>query len=582
MQQHQIDYYYLPGTDAHANEYLPLAWRRTHWLSQFSGSAGDLLIGLEQAGLWTDPRYFLQADQQLDSRCFSLMKVTQGSISGNILQWLINNAHGFRVGVDPQLIAIATQQHWQTLLSQAQIELVAIDGNLVDQINQDDVGIDCHDIEIHAESYAGESVSSKLARLRQVMHEQQCECHIVTMLDAICWLFNIRGRDIEYNPLVISYAIVTQQACEIYLHEQVLTEAQVSYFGDNAIDVKSYDKFAAAMARIDSRVLIDAASASWWVVSCLSQAEVVLGESPITLMKACKNPVEISGAKQAHIEDAVALIRFWMWFEQNWQGQTEISVAEHLDAFRARSVNYRGASFASIVGFAEHGAIIHYKAEPISDSEITDQSLLLIDSGGQYRSGTTDITRVFHCGEPTADQKQHYTLVLQGHLALGSTVFPKGTAGVHLNAIAHAPLWQQCCDYGHGTGHGVGSYLCVHEGPQRISAAAADTPLQPGMILSNEPGIYLEGKYGIRIENLCVVEEVCDADNSLTHHGPFYAFQDLTLVPYDVRLIDQSLLSSTEKEILNRYHEKVFTTLAPLLSEEEAIWLKQKTLSLSC
>ncbi|MBV52914.1 MAG: Xaa-Pro aminopeptidase [Coxiellaceae bacterium] len=581
MQEHQIDYYYVPGTDAHNNEYVPECWQRRAWVSDFTGSAGDVLIGAEYAYLWTDSRYFLQAEQQLEDDCFSLMKMQQGTATSEILVWLLKHAKGLRVGVDPKLMAAVVAQQWLEVLTTHEIELVAIENNLVDLIWENQPPLESKPITLHPESLAGESASSKLSRLRACMHNQEVKAHIVTLLDAICWLFNLRGQDIEFNPLVVSYALITEGVACIYLDTTVLTKEQRDYFDTINVVVKSYNTVAADWQQIEGPVLIDN-SASWWVSQLLLEASVVLAASPITLMKACKNSVEIQGAIHAHQLDAVAMVRFWMWLERSWQGQTEITIADKLEAFRRECSECRGLSFATIAGYAAHGAVIHYKASESSALSVTDASLLLLDSGGQYVSGTTDITRVFHMGEPSAEEKRHYTLVLQGHLALANTIFPAGTTGEHLNAIAHRPIWQACCDFSHGTGHGVGSYLCVHEGPQRISAGYSGVALQPGMILSNEPGLYIENHYGIRIENLCYVSEVCASECSQTGHGPFYQFKDLTLVPYDVHLIEWSLLSPSEVDLINTYHKEVFEVVSTMLSPEEVDWLREKTQPVCC
>ncbi len=582
MQAHQLDYYYVPGTDAHNNEYVPACWQRRVWISEFTGSAGDVLVGLSEAYLWTDPRYFLQAEQELDGACFSLMKMQQGAASTEILAWLVVHAQGLRVGVDPKLIAIAVAERWLETLSEHHIELVAISENLIDAAWVDQLPLMPQPIQLHPESLAGETVSSKLTRVRAVLQEQGMEAHIVSMLDAICWLFNIRGKDVEFNPLVISYAVVTQTSATLYMDVSVLTDEQRDYFQQCQVGIRPYDAVESDWAQLSGTILVDAQTASWWMFQAVSHADAQLGDSPITWMKACKNPVELQGAIDAHELDAVALVRFWIWLEQHWQGQTEVSLADQLEVFRYQSSACRGLSFATIAGFAENGAIIHYRASEKSALEITDQSLLLLDSGGQYPSGTTDITRVFHLGQPTEQQKQHYTLVLQGHFALANTIFPSGTTGEHLNAIAHRPIWGAYCDFGHGTGHGVGSYLCVHEGPQRISQAYSGVPLQPGMILSNEPGLYIEGHYGIRIENLCYVKEACSVLGSPTSHGPFYQFEDLTLVPYDVNLIDLNALNAEEISALNAYHQRVYEKIAPKLTQEEVEWLAEKTQPVVC
>lgn len=523
MAEHSLDFYFVPSVDPHKNEYVPDHWQRRPWISDFTGSAGDVLIGKEQAYLWTDPRYFLQAEQQLDDQHYQLMRQQQG-MAAPINQWLAKNAKQQNVGVDPKLISATAAQKWQAALKQGQGQLISLDDNLVDQIWPDQPTLHSQPIRLYPETHAGETTTEKLKRLRTALTELNAEIQVITALDAIAWLFNIRGDDIQYNPLVISYAIITQTTATLFVDTNKITSDIKNYFQQHAIQTQDYSDFQTTLQSLTGSVLIDPNSTSWWTEQQLKQAKIIKAYSPITQMKAIKNKTEQAGMKEAHRLDAIAVIKFLHWLDHHWQGQTEISAADQLEAFRREESRCLDLSFATISGFAEHGAIIHYFATPETNIEINDQALLLVDSGGQYYEGTTDITRTVHLGTPTAEEKKHYSLVLKGHLQLRHTVFPQGRSGEHLDAIAHLALWQENLDYGHGTGHGVGCNLCVHEGPQRISGAATGVPLEDGMIVSNEPGVYFSGKYGIRIENLCLIKQIANIKDSATGHGPFLTF----------------------------------------------------------
>ncbi|MCH9645005.1 MAG: aminopeptidase P family protein [Gammaproteobacteria bacterium] len=576
MQQHQLDYYFVPSADAHYNEYVPDCWNRRSWLTEFNGSAGEALIGLEDAYLWTDPRYFLQAEQQLDASVFTLMKQQQG-MAPPIADWLSKHAAGKRVGVDPRLLSIGQADRWQQALQKTGGTLVSIDENLVDQIWADRPALSSKHITLWDEQYAGLTAAEKIEAVRQSLNQQDTNAHVVTMLDAVAWLFNFRGQDIAYNPLAICYALITENKAMLFIDPAKIDAEQKTYFEKYQIECHAYDAIAAILQQETGRVLLETSTASWWIAQQLENATVIQDKSPITLMKAIKNPTEQQGMIEAHRRDGLALCRLFDWLENNWQGQTELTVSAQTTNVREPDANFRGLSFRTISGYAEHGAIIHYGVTQETSIPIGNDSLLLIDSGGQYLNGTTDITRTVHLGTPTDKQKLHYTLVLKGHLALRHCIFPHGTTGEQLNTIAHQFLWQHGLDFGHGTGHGVGCYLCVHEGPQRISGAFTQVPIVPGMVVSNEPGVYLNGQYGIRIENLILTKEVVSAEKSETGHGPFYGFEDLTLVPYARNLIDKNLLTDTEIHQVNQYHEQVQQTLIKNLSGSALEWLKQAT-----
>ncbi len=584
MKERGLDFYYVPSGDAHNNEYVPKPWQRRAWISGFTGSAGSALIGLEKAYLWTDSRYFLQAEQELDKNLFELMPQIPGKPRPD--QWLLSQKSPLKIGVDPKVMTIFEAERWQKTLAENGSALIPISDNLIDQIWENQPQLETHPLLLLEMEYTGETATSKINRIADALKTLGVKNHVISALDAIAWLFNIRGTDIEFNPLVISYAIIEASNREntidvtLYLNTAILSARDKEYFSSHHVQLKSYSDFSVDLAKLSGKTLVDPALSSFWVLHELKNAEIIFQASPITLMKACKNPVEQNGMREAHRRDALAMCQFLYWLENNWQGATEISAAEKVNAFRRTDKYCQDLSFTTISGYGDHGAIIHYSVDENSNRALGNDSLYLVDSGGQYLQGTTDITRTVHLGTPTQTQKNHYTMVLKGHLALGRAKFPAGTTGDQLNVLAHYALWQEGLDFAHGTGHGVGCYLCVHEGPQSISSYPSGIALQPGMAVSNEPGLYLPGEYGIRIENVCLITEAISAEKSLTGHGPFYQLSDLTLVPYEKNLIEINNLSSQEIKWTNEYHAQIYQTLAPDLPKEVAEWLHEKTKSL--
>ncbi len=576
MQKHRLDFYFVPARDPHNNEYVPACWQRRAFISSFTGSAGDALIGLDKAYLWTDGRYFLQADQELDKNCFQLMKQAQGAPP--IHQWFLKNAQGKTCGVDPQLITVNQAQQWQEALEKVNGKLIALEKNLIDETWENKPTLPQLNITQYPLQHAGLTAKEKIEKLRQKLTEQNHQAYVLTMLDAIAWLFNIRGLDVEYNPLVISYAIITKDKTSWYVDSAKLTEADKLYLKSQGISHFAYTDFQTDLNRLTGKICIDANTASWWVEKQLSNAQLVLETSPINLMKAIKNPIELAGMHEAHRLDAIAMVKFFHWLEENWSsGVDEISAAVQLESLRRQNPACLDLSFATISGFAGNGAVIHYKSSEKTNRRITDEALYLIDSGGQYFAGTTDITRTIHLGIPTEKEKYHYTLVLKGHLALRHAIFPAGTCGEHLDVLARLPLWKAGLNYAHGTGHGVGCYLCVHEGPQRISPAPSQIALAPNMIVSNEPGIYFPEKYGIRIENLCAVAAYKEHESTNAEDSTYYCFEDLTKVPYARSLIDLELLTAEEIEWINHYHQETFDLLVDDLDPPVRDWLTQAT-----
>jgi len=580
MREKKIDYYYVPTRDDHFNEYVPSHWQRRAWLTGFTGSYGEALIGLEQAYLWTDSRYYLQAESQLNANDFQLMKQISGA-TAPLHNWLAENTLQETVAVDAKLLSMSEHRALRQSLSTTHSQLMMLSENLIDLIWENRPPLQCEPILILPEKYTGLSVTEKINALREEMKKMQADALILSLLDEIAWLFNIRGNDIPYNPLVISYAIITQHESILLTDLRRIHKKEMTDLVSQSIALQPYDAFSHYLKNLSGTVWIDPRTLSCWIASQLTQATLIEKPTPIALRKAIKNKIELSNAREAHRLDAIAMVKWLAWLENHWRnGVDEISVADQLEAFRREEPRCQSLSFQTICGFADHGAIVHYAATQKSRYTIDDSNLLLIDSGGQYFEGTTDITRVIHLGRPTAEQKKHFTLVLKAHLALRHTPFPAGICGEHVNTLARAPLWSQGMDFGHGTGHGVGAYLCVHEGPQRISYAASGVPLKPGMIVSNEPGLYFTGKYGIRIENLCEIVEVMPAEKSMTGHGPFYGLSDLTMVPYARNLIDINLLTKHEIQWINEYHQRIYSLLEKTVDTKTRQCLKQATLSI--
>jgi len=569
------DYYYVPSTDPHQSEYVPKAWQRRQWLSGFTGSAGDVIIGHNTAYLWTDGRYAVQAKQELDPALFKLIITSKAT---DIYDWLGEYAKQKIVAVDPKLISIEKTLQFKKILNHVGGKLVPFIENFVDMANSSPSPLPQNPIMLYGKAYSGQTTTYKLKQLRLAMKRAHCQTHIISQLDNIAWLFNIRGGDIPYNPVVISYAIITETTATLYIDLEKIPQNIQTELQTEGILLKTYSAFGSALSTVNNTVMIDKYTCSWWIQRQLAQAKLQFEPSAVTLLKAQKHPIEIKGMKDAHKRDGVAVIQFLHWLESNWKkGVDELSAAKKLYQFRQENALFKGLSFGTISGFAENSAIIHYQPSKKSNKTIDNSSLFLVDSGGQYLDGTTDITRTVHLGKPTDEQKKQYTLVLKGHLALRNAIFQKGTFGENLDILARQFLWQAGLNYPHGTGHGVGHYLCVHEGPQCISEGTTRVALTPGMVVSNEPGVYFPGQYGIRIENLCTV---VPADiKKEDHNAPddFYTFQDLTAVPYAKNLIDISLLTPLEIKQINQYHKLVLRRTIDELPANVKPWLEKAT-----
>lgn len=577
LSKFEIDAYIIPGTDPHQSEYLPDLWKRREYASGFTGSAGELIISKDKAALWTDSRYYIQAALQLKGSGIELQKIGLPE-TPSFAQWLGKNLKaGQVVGIDSRLIGINSFNSLASELLQYNILLQGVEENLVDRIWKDQPQFPLSDARIHPLDVAGKSVEDKLSDLREEMERNFSSVHIISMLDAIAWLFNIRGNDVQYNPYVIAYAIVSNKAASLFVHTEQINTSLKKELQDAGVTIHNYDDFKNELGNIEtagSKIWLDGDSCSRWIFDNLKDKENVLLEaSPIIMAKAKKNEAELAGIRAAHIRDGVAMVKFLIWFENNLDKTiiTEISAAEKLAEFRSEQKLFAGLSFSTIAGYKEHGAIVHYESSEESDVELHKEGIFLLDSGGQYLDGTTDITRTLPLGKPTAEQKDRYTRVLKGHIAIASALFPKGTTGPALDTLARKPLWDIGLNYGHGTGHGVGAYLGVHEGPQGISYYRGQgVPILEGMLTSNEPGFYKEGEYGIRIENLIVAEKATD-------DGSFLKFNTITYCPIDKNLIEKELMTGDEINWLNNYHKETFEKLSPFLNEDEKLWLSKAT-----
>ena len=575
MKENGIDAYIVPGTDPHAGEYIADHWKEREWISGFDGSVGTAAITLDKAGMWIDSRYYLQADEQLKGSGFDAMKTGMPE-TPDIIRWIISQMkRGNRVGVNPQMFPVNTYNAMRNELAASGLELVPVD--FISNIWLDRPEIPQKKCFVYPVEYAGKSCSEKLSLLRNEMRKFDAHVFVISALDEIAWLFNLRGNDVDYNPVVIAYALIKTDSAILYLSDEKLTDETRHYFKEENVEIKDYLQIYDDLIRlpVSQKVLVDGARLNQSLFEAIPADCAKTNQmSPVYRLKSIKNEVELAGVRNAMVRDGVALTRFFIWLEKNVDSGklTEVSIAEKLYAFRAEQKNFFGESFGTIAGYAAHGAIVHYKADEKSDAVIKAENLLLLDSGAQYLDGTTDITRTISLGTPTLKQKTDFTLVLKGHIGIATAVFPYGTRGSQLDILARKAMWDKYMNYGHGTGHGVGFFLNVHEGPQNIRMDENPTVLQPGMLLSNEPGLYRTGEYGIRTENLIHVTEAEKSD-----FGQFLGFETLTFFPIDVSLIDEKLMTKDEIDWLNAYHQKVFDKLSPYLTKEECSWLKGKT-----
>lgn len=574
MRSSGIQAYLVPSSDPHNSEYIPERWQRRAYVSGFTGSAGEVCVTQSGAALWTDSRYFLQAERELVGSGIRLQKI---GIAGtpSLLQWLADQLpKGGKVGVNPQVVSRQRCLELHHELSAIGLQLVLVPSDLIDKVWPNQPAIPTDALEVHELKYAGESVVSKLKSVRKEMTSRGATSHILNELDAIAWLFNLRGRDVEYNPVFVSYAIIRDKTAHLYLDLRKVTPNVRKHLGKH-VRIHRYDAFSDAvkkLAKSRGKIWVHDATATQWMFLLLGKAELITERSPITLIKAMKTSKQIKGITAAHVRDGAAMVKFLSWLDENIGKipMSELSLEVELERARSASSLYRGPSFSPIIGYAANGAVVHYRAVQATSRQVKARGLMVVDSGGQYPDGTTDITRTVCCGAPTREQKDRFTRVLKGHIAIATTPFPVGTRGPQLEVLARRALWMAGLNYLHGTGHGVGHYLCVHEGPASLAPRFPNEVLQPGMLLSNEPGYYKDGEYGIRIENLVYV--------AVDKERPgFNKFENVTMCPIDRRLIDVSLLTAGERKYLNDYHARVRKLLAPKVKGKALTWLRKMT-----
>ena len=542
----------FPSTDPHQGEYVPEHWQTRKWISGFDGSAGTAVVTLSDAALWTDSRYFIAASEQLEGTPFQLMKDGLPE-TPSITEWLIETINNEQltmnneavVGIDGEVFTSAEIEELESAFAKACIKL-RTDLDPAEELWTDRPPIPKNKVEIQPLEFAGESAESKIERVRQALREQKAEGLVISQLDEIAWLLNMRGSDVHCNPVFVSYVLLTQNDVTLFIDSEKLDETAQNYLKSIGVKVLPYGK-----PTFESKA-----------------------SNPIPSMKSVKNAAEIEGFRRSMIRDGVAMVKFLRWLKPAVEAgkETEISIDKKLTALRAEQPLYRGLSFDTIAAYGQHGAIVHYEATPETDVVLEPKGLLLLDSGAQYQDGTTDITRTIALGDLTDEERLDYTLVLKGHIRLALSRFPDGISGTQIDALARYAMWQHGINYGYGTGHGVGSYLCVHEGPHQIRHTWKPAPLHAGMTVTNEPGIYRQGKHGVRIENTMIVVEAGE-----TEFGKFLRLEPLTLCPIDLTPVIWNMMTPEEITYLNTYHKKVYDELAPFLNEDERQWLKSNT-----
>jgi Xaa-Pro aminopeptidase len=573
----------VPRADEHQGEYVPLRGQRLAWLTGFTGSAGAAAVLQDRAAIFVDGRYTLQAGAQVDTQAYEIHHL----IDEPPASWLAGTAaKGDAIGYDPWLHTPQEVERLKAGFERAGATLRAVERNPLDQVWDARPAAPLAPVFAQPESFAGESAADKRAHIGRALAENGAASAVLTMPESIAWLLNIRGGDVPHTPLPLSFAVLKADgAVTLFIDRRKLTPGLDRHLG-NAVTIEAPERLGAALdaLALEGRVQVDPASAASWVFDRLgaARAQIHRAADPCMLPKACKNPVELAGTREAHRRDGAAVTRFLAWLarEAPKGGLREIAASDQLEAFRKEGEYFRDLSFPTISGAGSNGAIVHYRASPETEKRLEPGALYLLDSGAQYLDGTTDITRTIAIGTPSAEMRENFTRVLKGHIALATARFPKGTTGAQLDGFARRALWQVGLDYDHGTGHGVGSYLSVHEGPQRISKAPNAQPLLPGMIVSNEPGYYKTGAYGIRIENLIVVQPV---DGSQTGNGAreTLCFETITLAPIDRHLVARDLLDCDEAAWLDAYHARVRATIGPLVDAETNAWLEQATAPIS-
>ncbi len=577
MKREHLSAFIFPSTDAHQSEYVADHWRGREWISGFNGSAGTAVVTMKSAALWTDSRYFLAAEEQLEGTEYQLMRLKMEG-TPTIAEWLgkeLQDVQSPEVGLD----GMVNSYNYVKDLSYSLRKLggITLRTNLdpLEQIWENRPSLPANPVEIQPLEYAGETLASKVVRIRKSLRELHADGMLVSALDDIAWTLNLRGTDVHCNPVFVSYLLIESDKVSLFVDDNKLSPEVKQYLQDNQVSLYNYNKVEKCLESYSEyNILLDGDETSYYLWKTVKCQEIVAAASPIPAMKAVKNEAEIEGYRSAMLKDGVAMVKFLKWLKPAVEagGQTEISIDEKLTSLRAEQKLFRDISFDTIAGYAQHGAIVHYEATPETDVVLKPEGLILIDSGAQYQDGTTDITRTIALGGVSEEMKHIYTLVLKAHIQLELVKFPDGASGTQLDAVGRECMWREGYNFLHGTGHGVGSYLCVHEGPHQIRMEWMPTPLRAGMTLTDEPGLYLAGKFGVRIENTVLI-----SDYMSTEFGKFLQIEPLTLCPIDTTPIDVDMLLPEEIDWLNAYHHSVYEKLSPFLDEEEKKWLENAT-----
>ena len=577
MKREHLAAFIFPSTDAHQSEYVAEHWMGRAWISGFDGSAGTAVVTMHSAALWTDSRYFLAAEEQLKGTEFQLMKLKiPGTLS--IAEWLgkeLQDVDSPEVGLDGWVNSYSSTSGLIADLRKAGGITVRTNFDPLEEIWKDRPSIPLKPVEIQPMEFAGEDISSKIKRIRLALRAQHADGMLVSALDDIAWTLNLRGTDVHCVPVFVSYLLIASDKVSLFVDEAKVSSEIRAYLESNGVSIYKYNKVEEGLkAYSEYNILLDGNETSYYLWKAVRCQEIVQASSPIPAMKAVKNEAEIAGYRSAMLKDGVAMVKFLKWLLPAVEagGETEISIDKKLTALRAEQKLFRDISFDTIAGYQAHGAIVHYEATPETDIPLKPEGLLLLDSGAQYQDGTTDITRTIALGPITEEMKHIYTLVLKAHIQLELAKFPDGASGTQLDALGRECMWREGFNFLHGTGHGVGSYLSVHEGPHQIRMEYMPTPLRAGMTLTDEPGLYLAGKFGVRIENTVLL-----SDYMKTEFGKFLQIEPLTLCPIDTAPIDLAMLMPEELAWLNEYHAKVYAELAPYLDEEEKKWLENAT-----
>lgn len=580
MRREHLSAFIFPSSDPHNSEYVPSRWEGRKWISGFDGSAGTAVVTLHSAALWTDSRYFLAAEEQLAGTEFQLMRERVDG-TPSIAEWIateIEGAESSEIGVDGMCMTYAECPDLKTDLKHNGGITVRTNLDILDRIWTDRPSVPLNPVSIQPIEYAGESCHDKLGRIRSSLLRRGACGMLMTQLDDIAWTLNLRGTDVHCTPVFVAWLIVAEEVAVLYIKDEKLSPEVIEYLNAEGVAVDDYDNIIDALNSYDGyTLLIDPATTNYTLSQLRGNFNLVSAPSPVPEMKAIKNEIECNGFRNAMQRDGVAMVKFLKWLEEAVPKgcETELSVSAKLRQLRAEQPLFKDESFDTIAGYEEHGAIVHYEPIPDTDVPLRPEGFLLLDSGAQYLDGTTDITRTIQLGKVTDLHRRVYTLVLKGHLSLQNLCFPRGAAGTQLDAVARVAMWREGMNFMHGTGHGVGSYLSVHEGPHQIRQEYRPAPMLEGMTVTDEPGLYLAGKFGVRIENTLLT-----VPYMTTEFGKFLRFEPLTLCPIDTRPIVVDMLSTEELGLLNAYHKMVYERLSPMLDEEHKAWLADKTRSL--